>query len=115
MIIFPVSFTNSLYLKFPPDGFSLQWYRLLVETSYWTDSLWLSLRVAPMSMVLAVALGTCGAVALARGRSSLKEAAFSFILSPIIVPVIVTAVALYYFYSRLGLVGSYWGSSSAIR
>ena len=109
VIIFPVSFTNSLYLKFPPDGFSLQWYRLLVETSYWTDSLWLSLRVAPMSMVLAVALGTCGAVALARGRFPLKEAAFSFILSPIIVPVIVTAVALYYFYSRLGLVGSYWG------
>ena len=109
VLIFPVSFTNSLYLKFPPSGFSLQWYRELVETPYWTESLWLSLRVAPVSMMLAVALGTMGAVALARARFPFKDAIFSFILSPIIVPVIVTAVALYYFYSQLGLVGSYWG------
>ena len=109
VLIFPVSFTNSLYLEFPPSGFSLQWYRELVETPYWTESLWLSLRVAPVSMVLAVALGTMGAVALARARFPFKDAVFSFILSPIIVPVIVTAVALYYFYSQLGLVGSYWG------
>ena len=109
VLIFPVSFTNSLYLKFPPSGFSLQWYRELMETSYWTESLWLSLRVAPVSMLLAVALGTMGAVALARGRFPFKDAMFSFILSPLIVPVIVTAVALYYFYSQLGLVGSYWG------
>lgn len=109
VLIFPVSFTNSLYLKFPPSGFSLQWYRELVETPYWTESLWLSLRVAPVSMLLAVALGTMGAVALARARFPFKDAVFSFILSPIIVPVIVTAVALYYFYSQLGLVGSYWG------
>ena len=37
VLIFPVSFTNSLYLKFPPSGFSLQWYRELVETPYWTN------------------------------------------------------------------------------
>ena len=92
VLIFPVSFTNSLYLKFPPSGFSLQWYRELVETPYWTESLWLSLRVAPVSMLLAVALGTMGAVALARARFPFKDAVFSFILSPIIVPVIVTAV-----------------------
>ena len=97
VLIFPVSFTNSLYLEFPPSGFSLQWYRELIETSYWTESLWLSLRVAPVSMLLAVALGTMGAVALARGRFPFKDAVFSFILSPLIVPVIVTAVALYYF------------------
>ena len=109
VLIFPVSFTNSLYLEFPPSGFSLQWYRELVETRYWTQSLWLSVRVAPVSMLLAVALGTMGAVALARSRFPFKDVVFSFILSPIIVPVIVTAVALYYFYSQLGLVGSYWG------
>ena len=109
VLIVPVSFTNSLYLEFPPSGFSLQWYRELVDTPYWTQSLWLSVRVAPVSMVLAVALGTMGAVALARSRFPYKDAVFSFILSPIIVPVIVTAVALYYFYSQLGLVGSYWG------
>ena len=109
VLIFPVSFTNSLYLEFPPSGFSLQWYRELVETRYWTQSLWLSVRVAPVSMLLAVALGTMGAVALARSRFPFKDAVLSFILSPIIVPVIVTAVALYYFYSQLGLVGSYWG------
>ncbi len=108
-LIFPVSFTDSLYLKFPPSGFSLQWYQQLIETKYWTQSVWLSLRVAPVSMALAVVLGTLGAIALARGRFPLKEVAFSFILSPIIVPVIVTAVALYYLYSQFGLVGSYWG------
>ena len=108
-LIFPVSFTNSLYLRFPPSGFSLQWYQELVDTVYWSQALWLSLRVAPVSMVLAVILGTLGAIALARCRFPFKELIFSFILSPLIVPVIVTAVALYYFYSQVGLVGSFWG------
>ncbi|MDP6884769.1 MAG: ABC transporter permease subunit, partial [Rhodospirillales bacterium] len=92
-LLFPVSFTNSLFLQFPPSGFSLQWYRELVDTTYWTSAFWLSLRVAPASMVLAVVLGTLSAIALARGRFRLKDTAFMFILSPIIVPVIVTAVA----------------------
>lgn len=108
-LIFPVSFTDSLYLRFPPSGFSLQWYRELIDSTYWTSATWLSLRVAPVSMILAVILGTLGAIALARGQFALKNVGFMFILSPIIVPVIVTAVALYYFYSQLGLVGSYWG------
>ena len=108
-LLFPVSFTNSLFLEFPPSGFSLQWYRELVDTTYWTSATWLSLRVAPVSMILAVILGTLGAIALARGQFPLKNVGFMFILSPIIVPVIVTAVALYYFYAQLGLVGSYWG------
>ena len=108
-LIIPVSFTNSLYLRFPPSGFSLQWYRELIDGAYWTSATWLSLRVAPVSMILAVILGTMAAIALARGRFRFKNAGFMFILSPLIVPVIVTAVALYYFYSQLGLVGSYWG------
>ena len=109
VLIFPVSFTNSLYLQFPPSGFSFKWYKELVDGTYWISATLLSLRVAPVSMVFAVVVGTMAAIALARGQFRFKNASFMFILSPLIVPVIVTAVALYYFYSHFGLVGSYWG------
>jgi len=109
VLIIPVSFTNSLYLQFPPSGFSLQWYDEVFSSNYWTDALLRSLYIAPVSTLLSVALGSTCALALARSNFVMKNAVFSFVLLPLIVPVIVTAVGTYYFFSQIGLTGTFLG------
>lgn len=109
ILIIPVSFTNSLYLQFPPSGFSMQWYNEVFSSSYWTDALLRSLYIAPASTALSVALGATCALALARADFRMKNTVFSFVLLPLIVPVIVTAVGMYYFFSQLGLTGTFTG------
>jgi putative spermidine/putrescine transport system permease protein len=105
-IIIPLSFSSAQYLQFPPPGFSLQWYARFFGRPEWMASLWLSLRVAVMSTVFTVTLGVLAALALVRGRFAGKSAAYAVILSPMIVPTIITAIAVYFFFARLHMIGS---------
>jgi len=105
-IIIPLSFSSAQYLQFPPPSFSLQWYQRFFGRPEWIASLWLSVRVAALSTVFTVALGVLAAVALVRGRFAGKTAVYAVILSPMIVPTIITAIAVYFFFARLHMVGS---------
>jgi len=106
LIIIPLSFSSALYLRFPPPGFSLQWYDRFFGHPEWMASLWLSLRVAVMSMIVTVVLGVAAAMALVRGRFPGKTAVYALILSPVIVPTIITAIAIYFFFARFHLIGN---------
>ncbi len=105
-IIIPLSFSAARYLQFPPPGFSLQWYAQFFGRPEWMASLGLSVRVAVLSTVMTVALGMLAAVALVRGRFPGKTAVYAIILSPMIVPTIITAIAVYFFFARLHMIGS---------
>src|SRR5438067_4411610 len=105
-IIVPISFSSAQYLRFPPPGFSTQWYERFFGRPEWMASLWLSLQVASLSTVFTVALGVLGSLGLVRGRFPGKAAVYAFILSPMIVPTIITAIAVYFFFARLHMVGS---------
>ena len=59
--------------------------------------------------LLATILGTAAALGLTASRSRLKPLIFGFLVSPIVVPVVITAVAVFYFYSALGIAGSFAG------
>ena len=106
LIIVPISFSSAQYLKFPPPGFSLQWYRHFFGRPEWMASLWLSVRVATLSTVLTTILGVLASLALVRGRFRGKSVVYAVILSPMIVPTIITAIAVFFFFARLHLVGS---------
>lgn len=106
VIIIPLSFSSAQYLKFPPPGLSLQWYQRFFGRPEWMGSLWLSIRVAVLSTIFTVVLGVLAAVALVRGRFAGKTAAYAVILAPMIVPTIITAIAVYFFFARLHMVGS---------
>ncbi|MBW2059788.1 MAG: ABC transporter permease [Deltaproteobacteria bacterium] len=108
LIIIPMSFSDSLLLKFPPGRFSLRWYHSFFTTPAWTGSLWLSLKVGLGTMSVATLLGVTASVGLVRGRFPGKGALHAFLLSPMIVPFVVTALAVYYFYSSLRFVGNPW-------
>jgi putative spermidine/putrescine transport system permease protein len=105
-VIIPVSFSSAVFLQFPPPGFSLQWYAKYLGRPPWIDATILSLWVGVSVMVLATVLGTAASFALVRGNFAGRRLLNALILSPLIVPGIVVAIAIYFFYSRLRVVGS---------
>lgn len=105
-VVIPVSFSSAKYLQFPPPGLSLQWYRNFFGRSDWTGSAWLSIRVAFAVMVVATMLGTAAALGMVRGRFHAKDVLNALIVSPMIVPSIIVAIGVYFFYARLKLIGS---------
>ncbi len=105
-IIIPISFSSAQYLRFPPPGFSLQWYERFFGRPEWMASLWLSVQVATLATAITVVVGVLASLALVRGRFPGKAAVYGIILSPMIVPTIITAIAIYFFFARFRMIGS---------
>jgi putative spermidine/putrescine transport system permease protein len=112
-IVIPMSFSSSMFLKFPPPGFSLQWYKNYLTSRDWMEATWVSIRVALATTLLATFLGTLLAFALVRGRFRAKSLIYSFAVSPMIVPLIIVAIAVYFFYAKIHLVGTLSGMIAA--
>ena len=108
-VVFPLSFSASQYLEFPPSGFSLQWYENYFATSKWTDATLMSFQIALGTTVVALLLGTAAAFGLVRGKYPGKGALTAFFMTPIIIPYIITAIAIYFLFSRLGIIGNPFG------
>jgi putative spermidine/putrescine transport system permease protein len=112
-VVVPVSFSTSAFLQFPPPGFSLQWYEKFFDRRDWIDAMFLSVRVALITTVLATTLGTMAALALVRGRFRGRNLINSFMVSPMIIPGIIVAIGIYFFYARLQIVGNWWALAIA--
>jgi ABC-type spermidine/putrescine transport system permease subunit II len=106
VIVVVMSFGASSYMNFPPQGFSTRWYADFFSSPEWMGSLGTSLAIAVLSSLIATTLGFLGAYSLIRGRYGKKKLIISFCLLPLIVPTIITAVALYFVSAPAGLVGS---------
>ena len=106
LVIVVLSFSSASYLTFPPPALGVRWYRAYLGSADWLAATWLSLAIAAAVVVLATVLGTLAALGLARLRPAARTAIAALILSPLIVPVIVVAIGIYYAYARWGLVGS---------
>jgi putative spermidine/putrescine transport system permease protein len=106
LVVIPVSFSSGTYLGFPPPGFSLRWYANFLGRSDWLGAAWLSLWIGGAVMVLSTALGAPAALALVRSRFRGRNLLVGFIISPLIAPVIIVAIGIYFFYARLGMVGN---------
>ena len=108
-IILPLSFSSSLFLEFPPKGFSLMWYQRLITDFQWLEAAKVSFSVACFTMLLSTLLGTMASVGLVRGKFFGRNIIYTVFLSPMIMPLIVMAIALYFLFVRLHLVGTYTG------
>ena len=109
VVVVPESFSPSAILQFPPTGLSLRWYRDFFSDPAWLDLLWLSIRLGLAVAALATLIGLGAAVALVRFVRFGKGPIRALVLSPLIIPVIVTAIALFEVMTRLDLVGSFLG------
>ncbi|HEX3954860.1 MAG TPA: ABC transporter permease [Stellaceae bacterium] len=108
-VVIPISFSANIYLKFPPDNLSLRWYAAYFGAHNWLQATIFSLEVAAAVTVLATVLGTTAAFALVRARFPGKQLVYVLLLSPLIVPTIITAIAVYFLFARLHLIDSWAG------
>jgi putative spermidine/putrescine transport system permease protein len=113
VVIFPLSFTSGDLLVYPLPGWSLQWYRDFATNPMWTGASRNSVVLAVTTTALATALGTAAALGLHGLRSRLKPVLFGLVALPLIVPLVMVAVAVFYYYAWLGLVGTFAGLVAA--
>lgn len=102
-IVIPMSFSDSQYLEFPPENWSTRWYTVYLDSSKWMRATVTSLQVGVLTMLLATPLGTMAAYALFVSGHRAARAIFTFLITPMIVPVILIAIGTFYAYGRVGL------------
>ncbi len=107
--IIALSFGSSQWLVFPPPAWTTRWYGELFSDPSWIDAAWASARVALVVSALSTAIGFLTSVALVRGRFRGKRVLRAFFLTPMILPVVILAVALYGLFLQLGLTGTFTG------
>ena len=136
LIVIPLSFNVEPYftftekmLRLDPDGYSLRWYDELLtlgmqnasaprDGAWWADvwrnAAWVnaaknSVIIGFFATILATVLGTIAALGLSRPEMPFRRLVMAALISPMIVPIIITATGLFFFYSATGLAGSYVG------
>jgi putative spermidine/putrescine transport system permease protein len=109
LIVAPMSFSDAKSLEFPPPGFSLRWYQNLLGNPIWIEAGKNSLLLATLSSTAALVAGTLASYVLVRGTFFGRRALEANFMAPMIVPSIITAVALYIFFARTGLLGTFFG------
>ncbi|TCO81031.1 putative spermidine/putrescine transport system permease protein [Plasticicumulans lactativorans] len=109
LVIVPLSFNSSSFLTYPLSGFSMRWYEEFFGSHEWMMALKNSLIVAPSATVLATCFGTLAAVGLTRGEFPGKALVMAILISPMVVPIVIVAVGLYFFFADIGLLNTYAG------
>lgn len=109
LIIVPLSFNAGSFLSYPLNGFSLRWYQAFFHSREWLGALGNSLLIAPLATLLATALGVLASVGLVRGEFRGKTLVMAIIVSPMIAPVVIVAVGMFFFFARISLLNSYIG------
>ncbi|QND63426.1 ABC transporter permease [Mesorhizobium loti] len=101
-----LSFGSSRWLAFPPPGWTLKWYQELFADPAWLDAALTSAKIATMTAILSVVIGLLASFALVRGSFRGREILRGLLLTPMVLPVVVFAIAIYAFFLRLGLGGT---------
>ena len=116
LVVIPMSFSASQYLEFPPQEWSLRWYENYffswkVENGFndWMAATWTSIKVAVLTIFVAVPIGTMAAYGLVNSSSRTSKILFPIFISPMMVPIILVAIGLFYFFVQFKLVGSVLG------
>ena len=107
LIIIPISFSSGSFLNYPLPGFSLKWYEAALAPYPWLTSFRNSLIIAAAATLLATALGTAAAVGLNALQFRGKGLVTAFLISPMVVPLVISALAFYFFFARLQILGTF--------
>jgi putative spermidine/putrescine transport system permease protein len=104
-----LSFGSSRWLAFPPPAWTFKWYREFFANPQWIDSIITSAEVAVVVSVLSLVIGLLASFAVVRGEFPGRTLLRSFLITPMVLPVVVLAVGLYALFLRLGLNGTFAG------
>jgi ABC-type spermidine/putrescine transport system permease subunit II len=106
-VVIILSFSSGTSVSLPPLGFSLRWFRYLAGRDEFISSAVVSLRIATLASLGAVALGLPAALALVRERFPGKAVVESVLMSPLVLPGIVTGIALLQYFTATGVIRSF--------
>lgn len=134
IILIPLSFNQEPYFSFTPgmlaldkEAFSFRWYMDILTngivdpeakegwwTDVWQNAQWVrsiknSFIIGIGATLLATSIGTLAAIGLSRSEMPYRRAIMALLISPMIVPLVITASGLFYFYSQIGIAKSYTG------
>ncbi|MCC5971496.1 MAG: ABC transporter permease [Pararhodobacter sp.] len=116
VVMIPLSFNAQPFFSFTremvtlnPEGYSLRWYRDFLGSDSWMRSIRNSFIIGIAATVLATTLGTIAALGLSRSEMPFKGAIMAILISPMIVPLIISAAGMFFFFSQLGISGTYLG------
>ena len=125
--VIPLSFTSSAFLcftsemlAFDPEAFSLRWYRIMIGdctdpgittvcSDKWKIGAVNSVIIAVCATALATTLGTLASLALSKPYMPYSKAIMAIMISPLIVPLIITAAGMFMFFAKLNLVATFTG------
>ena len=109
LVVMPLSFNAQDFftftpemLRFDPDGYSLKHYKDFFTNNEWQRSFKNSLLIAPVATIISVSLGTLAAIGLSQSHVPFKRAITAILISPMIVPLIISATGMFFFYSHVG-------------
>ena len=116
LIVIPMSFSDSQYLEFPPKNWSLRWYENYFSSGQvgmgfndWIGATWTSIKVAVLTIFVATPIGTMAAYGLINSGNKVRSVLFPVMISPMMIPVILVAIGLFYFYVQFKMVNSILG------
>jgi putative spermidine/putrescine transport system permease protein len=109
LTIVPLSFSSGSFFYYPLPGLSLRWYQDFFTSSFWLSSLKNSLIIGISATVLATVLGTMAAIGIWRARFPAQALVLAMLISPMVVPVVIIAVGVYFAFAPLGLTDGYLG------
>ena len=116
LVIIPLSFNSVPFftftpemLSFDPEGYSLRWYKDFFTNLNWRGAVNNSFIIAIFSTLIATSLGTLAALGLSRRNVPYRTVMMAVLISPMIVPLIISACGMFFFYSRVHLQGTHLG------
>lgn len=109
IFIAALSFGSSQWLVFPPPSWTLKWYQQVFADPRWLESTWTSFQIAVLVTIASVLLALPASFALVRGSFPGRQFLKGLFMTPMVMPVVVFAVALYALFLRVGLSGTMLG------
>jgi putative spermidine/putrescine transport system permease protein len=115
-VIIPLSFNQLPYFTFTPEmlafdpaGYSIKWYQEFFTEPSWQRAVQNSFIIAISATLISTTLGTLAALGLSKAEMPYKTGFMALLISPMIVPLIISAAGMYFFYTRIGISSTHFG------
>jgi putative spermidine/putrescine transport system permease protein len=109
LIIVPMSFSSTRFLTFPPPSLSLRWYQEYIGNAACMQATRVTSVVAVLTVLIATPLGVAAAYAISNSKLRVMRIIHMILMLPLVVPIIITAVGIFFVYARIGLVATMSG------
>ena len=109
LIVVPMSFSSARFLTFPPPSLSLRWYQEYIGNPAWMQATLVTLTVAVCTVLIATPTGVSAAYAISRSKLRIMRIIHAALLLPLMVPIIITAVGIFFVYAKVGLIATMSG------